>query len=186
MMKNLLIKYEDGINLYATFSVKANVTGKVILSMMILLLLTIYFFVASTITKDDLREMLIPLILIFFLIIFFPVRYLLWNLFGKETLIINTKTVSYSYDYGILKTNLKTIHFDKLGTGFQFVKEQDEIESGKLIFYNYREKDNLPEIIHQTSVILNIIDIHKIDMELSKIFANEFNEKNGFIPYSEN
>lgn len=185
-MRNLVVKYDDGINFYATFSVKANVTGKVILSTMILILLTMYFFVASTITKEDLREMLFPMILISALIIFFPIRYLLWNLFGKETLIVNTKTVSYRYDYGILKTNLKTVHFERLGTGFQIIKEENEIESGKLLFYNYRGEDNLPEIIHQTSVLLDTIDIQEINMEISKIFANEFNEKNDFIPYSEN
>jgi hypothetical protein len=99
---------------------------------------------------------------------------------------VNTKTISFCYDYGILKTNLKTIHFDRLGTGFQIIREENDIEIGKLIFYNYRVKDNLPEVIHQTSVLLDNIDINEIDLEISNLFVNEFNERNGFIPYSEN
>lgn len=183
-MKNVVIKYNNGLNLYATLSVKANITGKIIVAIMILTLLTIYAFIASTITKEHLRDMLFPLILMLALILYFPVRYLLWNLFGKETLIVNTKTVSYSYDYGILKTNLKTIHFDKLATGFQFIKEQNKIKTGNLVFYNYGTEDNLPEIIHQTSVLFEEIDILEIDMEISKIFLNEFDENINYIPHS--
>jgi len=185
-MRNTVNKHNDGINFYATFNVKANTFGKVVLSIMILILMTVFIFVVSTITKDDIREMLFPMIVIFILILAFPVRYLLWNFFGKETLIVNTKTISFCYDYGILKTNLKTIHFDRLGTGFQIIREENDIEIGKLIFYNYRVKDNLPEVIHQTSVLLDNIDINEIDLEISNLFVNEFNERNGFIPYSEN
>ncbi|WP_445452930.1 hypothetical protein [Flavobacterium sp. 25HG05S-40] len=185
-MRNTVNKHNDGINFYATFNVKANTFGKVVLSIMILILMTVFIFVVSTITKDDIREMLFPMIVIFVLILAFPVRYLLWNFFGKETLIVNAKTISFCYDYGILKTNLKTIHFDRLGTGFQIIREENDIEIGKLIFYNYRVKDNLPEVIHQTSVLLDNIDINEIDLEISNLFVNEFNDRNGFIPYSEN
>lgn len=185
-MRNTINKHNDGINFYATFNVKANTLGKVVLSIMILLLMIVYIFIISTITKNEIREMIFPMILIFVLILVFPVRYLLWNSFGKETLIVNTKTISFCYDYGIFKTNLKTIHFDRLGTGFQLIREENDIEFGKLIFYNYRFKDNLPEVIHQTSVMLDTIDINEIDQEISNLFVNEFDERNGFIPYSVN
>jgi energy-coupling factor transporter transmembrane protein EcfT len=185
-MRNLVHKHTDGINFYATFQVKANPVGKVVLSLMILILITVYIFVVSTITKNDLRAMLFPMILVFVLILLFPVRYLLWNLFGKETLIVNTKTISYRYDYGILRTNLKTISFDGLGTGFHVVRKENTMEYGKMLFYNYRKEDNVPQLIHQTSVLLDTIDCNEINLEISSLFMNDYNQNNGFIPYSEN
>lgn len=185
-MRNIVHKHNDGINFYATFQVKANPVGKVVLSLMLLVLMTVYIFVVSTITKNDLRETLFPMILVFVLILLFPVRYLLWNLFGKETLIVNTKTISYRYDYGIIRTNLKTIPFDRLGIGFHVERIENTMEHGKLLFYNYRKEDHLPVLIHQTSVLLDTIDRNEIDLEISSLFMHEGSENNGFFPYSEN
>ena len=110
-----------------------------------------------------------------FLFLVIPIRYLIWNLYGKENLIINSKTISYNYDYGFIRTNLKTIPFYHLGAGIELYKENKGIQEGKLILYNFRAQDNLPEIIHETTVLVNLEDVKEIDIEISKLFLKEFN-----------
>lgn len=131
-------------------------------------------------------ETLNKILILFILFIFLPIRFLAWNLFGKESLIVNTKTISYCYDYGIIRTNLKTIHYDRLGTGFLSNRKDNEKEFGNLIFYNYNKDNNLPEVIHQTSVLIELEKLKEIDLLIQIIFENEFNEKHGFTAYSLN
>jgi hypothetical protein len=185
-MKNTIEISSDGINVYAQLRVKANKVGQVILSVMIVLLVTLFFFLLASIDADELGSFLIPLVLIFTLIITFPVRFLVWNLVGKEHLIVNTKTINYYYDYGIIRTSMKTIPYERLGTGFEKVQAKNGIEKGNLLFYNFRKEDLLPQVIHQTTVLVDLEKIHQLDNEIQAIFLNEFQDKHGFIGISLN
>ena len=185
-MKNSISLRSDGINVYATMSVKANIIGKIILSILVTLLVVFFVFITSSIELQEFGKAIIPLLLFFGILFFFTFRYLFWNLFGKEELVINTKTVSYCYDYGVIKTNLKTVHYNKLGTGFVSCRVVDGVEFGNLKFYNYRKEDNLPDIIHQTSVLIDVQSINELYMLILQVYENEFFEKNNFIGFSIN
>ncbi len=130
--------------------------------------------------------MIIPFVIVLLLFIGLPLKYLLWNLYGYEELIVNTKTISWSYDYGFFRTNLNTVKYYRLGTGYEKVRGDEKDEVGRLVFYNYRETDNLPEIIHQTTVLINKAELKEFDKSITAIFRNEFLNENGFIPFSEN
>lgn len=91
---------------------------------------------------------------IFSLLYIFPIKYLLWNLFGKEHLIINTKSISHSFDYGFIKTNLSTQPVNRLETYYQQRMSDETNEFGQLVFYNYRQDNNLPELIYTTNALL--------------------------------
>ena len=186
MMKNSINLKSDGINVYATMSVKAKIIGKIVLSILIILLVVFFVFITSSIELQEFGKAIIPLLLFFGILFFFSFRYLVWNLFGKEELIINTKTISYCYDYGVIKTNLKTVHYDKLGTGFVSSRVVNGVEFGNLIFYNYKKEDNLPDLIHQTSVLIDVQRINEINMLIQQVYENEFFEKNNFIGFSIN
>lgn len=185
-MKNIIQKHSDGINLYSIFKVEASKTGKIILSICIIILLVVFVLVISTIEKQYIASAVLPILIFSGFMIIFPVRYLIWNLYGKENLIVNTKSISYFYDYGFFKTNLKTIFFYKLGTGFQFVREDEEGEKGRLLFYNYNKESNLPELIHQTSVLLDLVDVSEIDLEIKSLFEKPENADSNFYAFSEN
>jgi len=107
-------------------------------------------------------------------------------LFGKEYIIINTKSLSYYRDYGIYKTNLKTLRNNKLGTGFEWSRTFDNIEYGNLMFEKYNDENDLPEHLYTTSVVLKFENIEKIDKEISKLYKIKTNQEFGFHPISLN
>ena len=127
-MSNSTIKHSDGINLYVEFSVRAKPIGKIILSILILFTLAAFIIIFSTLDQEEIGKFIIPLSMPCFLFLVIPKRYLIWNLYGKENLIINSKTISYNYDYGFIRTNLKTIPFYHLGTGIELYKENKGIQ----------------------------------------------------------
>ncbi len=111
---------------------------------------------------------------------------MLWNLFGKENLIINTKSLSYYRDYGVYRTNLKTLKHKRLATGFEWARTFDNIEYGNLIFEKYNDENDLPEHLYTTSIILNFESIEKINKEISKIYEIRMDEELDFHPISLN
>jgi len=185
-MKNTIEIDTDGINVYAKLGVKANMIGKIILIILLALVFLILGFAATLTDEEEIGKLIIPLLIILTLIIAFPVRYLIWNIYGKENLVVNTKTISYNYDYGIIKTNIKTINFHRLGTGIETVQKENGIEKGHLIFYNYREADNLPEVIHETTILIETEKIHELDMAIRTIFENETKEMPNNLNFSLN
>lgn len=107
-------------------------------------------------------------------------------MFVKEILLITTKSISYQYDNGIIKTNLKTITYNRLGTGFEKTKDHNGKMKGYLSFYDYDSQTNLRELIHQIIVLLELEKVAQLDSEISKMFVTEFNINNGFIVHSAN
>lgn len=65
-------------------------------------------------------------------------------------------------------------------------KYENGIEKGHLIFYNYREVDNLPEIIHETTILIETEKIQELDLAIQTIFDNEIKENPGNLNFSLN
>ncbi|GGF22063.1 hypothetical protein [Flavobacterium limi] len=175
-MKNTIEKHFDGINIHSTLKINSSKIGKIVLAIFLIIFLGVLSLVLSTLEKDEIASAIIPVLIISAIIIIFPLRYLIWNIYGKEVLIVNSKSISYYYDYGFFKTNFKTILFTRLGTQIEFVREYDGIENGRLIFYNYREIDDLPEEIHRTSILIDIVTLEVINCEITELF-----ESNNFL-----
>lgn len=185
-MNNRIKINTDGINIYVTLFVKSNKKGKIAMSIIVLILLFILGAMINETNDNNLKNFVFPITIFAILIIVFPVRYLIWNLCGKEHLIINTKSISYKFDYGIYQTNLKTILHKKLASGFELLRKDGEIKKGNLVFYDFRKKDNLPIQIYQTSVLLDKEKVNMIDAEIRQIYEDEFNEKYHLIGFSPN
>lgn len=185
-MKNEIIIHTDNLNVYATIKVKASIIGIRVLSFLIAIELIIFMTVLIQIKPDEVPSMIIPLILVLFFFIGLPVKYLLWNKYGQEFLIVNKKSVSWSYDYGIIKTNLNIEVFDKLSIGYEKVITIENEENGRLIFYNYDNENDLPVIIHQTTALLSKSDIELLNDQIFELFSSEFNGESRFIPFSDN
>ena len=185
-MKNRIEISSDGINAYAKISVNASQIGINILSGFIVIEIIILSGLLWQIKSEASILMIILILIGISIFLVLPIKYLLWNLYGNERLIVNSKSISWSYDYGFFKTNLQTVKFNRLGTGYEKIKGDNEEEVGKLIFYNYREEDNLPEYIHQTTILLNKSEIEKFDEAILSVFENEFFNEKGFIPFSIN
>ncbi len=143
-MKNKIKISTDGINAYAKIEVNASRIGTQILSFLLLVEIFVLIGLLTQIKSEEIVSMIIPFVIVLLLFIGLPLKYLLWNLYGYEELIVNTKTISWSYDYGFFRTNLSTVKYYRLGTGYEKVRGDEKGEVGRLVFYNYRETDNLP------------------------------------------
>ena len=104
------------------------------------------------------------------LIIFLPLKYAVWNVLGKETLIINKKSISYSYNFGFISNNLKTFPFTDLQINFEDILINEEKNFGKIYFYENDEKTELPKLLHNTSIYISEENYHKILVEIDHIF----------------
>lgn len=104
------------------------------------------------------------------LIIFLPIKYAIWNVLGKETLIINKKSISHQYNFGFISNNLKTFPFTDLQINFEDILINEEKNFGKIYFYENDEKTELPKLLHNTSIYISEENYHKILVEIDHIF----------------
>ena len=185
-MDNNIDIQSDGINVFATLKVGASKTGIRIVSIFILTEIIIFIFLANQAFSDKDIKMFLILITIFIIFIGFPIKYLLWNTYGKEYLIVNTKSLSFYYDYGFFKTRLRTIKFRDLASGFDKIHLKDNKEYGKILFYDYNKDNNLPELIHETTVILSSDQAEKLISEIHKVFLDQYFDEMDFVSFSSN
>ncbi|MGJ5643412.1 hypothetical protein [Formosa sp. S-31] len=179
-MRNEYEINSDGINIYLTLFVKSHPIAKTLLSIIVLTLIVFLIYIASTLSIKDEPKSVFGIIIFGIFIFFIPFRYLLWNLFGKENLIINTKSLSYNRDFGIYKTNLKTEYHERLSLGFEHTRTFENIEYGNLIFNTYNEKSDLPELLYSTSINLDLKKINEIENEIEKLYDIGINENTEF------
>ena len=136
--KNSLV-YTDGVCVYVSISENNPLMGKVALILADLLILSVLFF--------SVTEGIAGLIIFTVILLSFLTRYTLWNFWGKENLIINTKSVSYQHDYGLLKTSYTTkkIHSKLIVVCDKKEGVADMVQCG---FITYHEMNHLPTEIY--------------------------------------
>lgn len=185
-MKNELKINSDKNNVYADFSLKASRIGVFILGIMIIILIGLFFGLLSTSDPRDLKTMLLPIIFILALIVF-AVRYLLWNIYGQEFLVINPKSISYSRNYGFFKTKLNTILFDEMSI-FPFSIDMKDVDEpiGKLHFYNIVPDTKLRELKLESSIAVPVSELEKLMDQISSLFQQDNIRSQGFYGNSAN
>jgi hypothetical protein len=92
--------YSDDICVYVSVSANNGLTGKIALALADLLVFIVLYFAII--------EWIPGLLICTLLLLMLLTRFTLWSFFGKENLIINTKSVSYQNDYGFFKTPYTT------------------------------------------------------------------------------
>lgn len=178
MTNNTTELSSDGISLIVTFGIKAKRHGKILLSILLTAIISAFAFLFSKFTING--GAIIVMILVTVIIIVFPLRYLVWNIFGSEILVVNTKSISFQYNYGIFATQFNTIVYDRLMIEFEKVRDELDGEKGVIVFTNYRADTDLPEIIHTTTVLISQTQFNEIIDEIDKVFVLKyFEEFNG-------
>ena len=172
----------DGVNVYVNLSIKVDRISNIMVAGFNIIAISLFVLLVSAVEKQEVGKFIIPFAIMSILIIFFPLRYMLWNFFGKEILIVNTKCISWAYNYGFFKTNLKKIPFRRIATSYEFVRESGGIDFGRLQFINYSPLTNLPVTIHTTSVLAPKGDIEKIQNAIEQLFYQKDNSSISFSP----
>ncbi len=156
------------------------VAGKVLLGFTLLVGFGLFIYLLINLDFKEMGKASIPIILIPSFILFFLSKYLLWNIYGREHLVVNSKTLTYFYDYGFFKTVPTTINYRRLGIGYRITDRFEDENFGRMTFVNYNQDTNLPEGLHETSIEISETTVAEIERLLGKILFDEFNEGRGF------
>lgn len=174
MKENHFIMDSDGVCLYVTIGINADLPAKLILGSLNLILLGIIAYAVS-------KEM-IALIMFSTLCAILLIRLSFWNIFGKEHLVINTKTMMYQHDYGFFRTNPKLKFFQK---GLSVIrKEAAEVGNNAqitLVFQTFNTYD-LPEDVYQTALPIAKRNADLIIKAINSLFIEKITEDYSLPP----
>ncbi|MCD0489795.1 hypothetical protein LPB86_16245 [Pedobacter sp. MC2016-14] len=164
MSKNDLILRYDGICVYATSIIKASVAAKFVL-------LFLNLFVLGIITIFAIGQ--IPIAMLAFIVVeFFVIKYTLWNLFGEERIIINTKSLSYQQHYGLFTTTFQTLAINKKISVLVYEKITEKNQNYvKFAVESYNE-NNLSEVIYHSVLHLNESNFEKLIQHIDRLFID--------------
>lgn len=165
----------DDFNIYLKSSVPTKPLVKLLFTLFNLGILSALFWLAISMQQEK------PTPLIFLLPIGYLLsfgKYLSWNIFGIEHVIISSTHVSYQHNYGLWKSKFKTerYHFLEASPIDETVAKGDV----KLLFGSYQEKTKLPEILFQTSIPIKFEDYLFLLNRMDEIQLDEFSATNGF------
>lgn len=99
-------------------------------------------------------------------------RLTLWNLFGREYIIINTKSLSFKRKYGIFSGNLKVLPFSGL---HYTIKETDKYSGIPYGTINFAQHNQLGHSINlfTTSITLPIKQLNHLVEQIMFLFTLE-------------
>lgn len=158
------IRY-DGVCLYLSIKTQASVYAKLILCLLNIMLISL-IILSITVQIVALAIFLVALFLLL-------IRYTAWNFWGGEYVIINSKTISYQYDYGFLITAMttkkigKVLHSEKL-----VVHQYGKPEQQTIVFSTYDENE-LPETIYQLAIPISDKDAESVLLGVNIVFLDK-------------
>jgi hypothetical protein len=102
----------------------------------------------------------------------------LWAFWGKENLIINTKSLSYQHDYGFFKTRytVKSIHARLIVIS---QKTDDEVRCS---FVSYQESNDLPLEIYSMTLPISEKECERINTLIEELYVDRLSDDYEF-PY---
>ncbi|MCW3789164.1 hypothetical protein [Plebeiibacterium sediminum] len=184
-MNNKTNIHFDGICIYLHSQVGSALIGKIILIIMNLIAWSAYIFGMTQVPGEELKSFVIPFIIIFIILVFIVGRFTCWNLWGEEFVRINTKSLSYSRSYGFISTTEKVIKLNTLSVSYEKVRFFNDVEHGRLLFFDYDELNN-PIEIFQTTVLISKPKIDEVLDTLHDLFEAEKSDVSEVCPFSLN
>lgn len=179
-MKNSARVSNDGICVYLDTHIVLSGAQKAILILLNLLFLSVCIIIAFALllTKPTPWEIFVAVILIPGIYSVSLGRYTLWNLFGSEHLIINTKTIAVSRNYGLFHTPWKSYQFRKLFYNVRIVDDRPDNLLGTIEFTSHNQFD-LPILIMTTSINVPVTALNELIAQLEHVFAIENLDESG-------
>jgi hypothetical protein len=99
----------------------------------------------------------------------------LWNLFGKELLIINTKSLSYQHTYGFYVTPLETKRiYRAMNISLIPTTEKPGKPLYNLVFESFNSND-LPEELYRTALPITAEELEKLKSYLRRVYIEKVN-----------
>lgn len=96
-------------------------------------------------------------------------RFIFWNIFGKESIVIAPGSITYSRSYGILRMPSKVITFNQLFTEIEIMRQEEESKSGILHFYDRIQANGQLKRIFSTAVYLPEVQLKDFEIKLAEL-----------------
>ena len=107
----------------------------------------------------------------------------LWYGFGKEKLIINTKSLRYQYMYGLYTTKIETQPIKRaLNVSLTPSRERNGLEYFNVIFETYNKFD-VPEEIYRTSLAITRAEFAILKLSLRALYFEKVDPDYHRQPY---
>ncbi len=171
-MNNKYSTYKKDKNFCLLLRIKSPRIVNFILCVINIVLLSFYILLLVSIGLESLKTAVL-LTFLFGALLFGSLRLLLWHLYGEELLVVNNKSISYQFNYGVYETKLISIKTTEFQYGFVSEKIEDGQELGFLQFRGNHEETGLPIIIHQTTILLTKDEYQKIVEDIADFFEEE-------------
>jgi len=171
-MKDKCTYTTDGVSVYLDLTLVSSLTGRIILVILNLILWTGFILIFSFIPKEEISSFIFPAILIIAFLIYVPLRFTLWNIWGKEFIRVSPRSISHSRSYGFFSTKEKTIDINRFGFGYEVTKKFGGEDYGTFYFYNYQDNDN-PELIFENSIHISKETAEEITELLDSLIKKE-------------
>ncbi len=185
-MKNQITISNNGSSILLDLVLKSDKRGKIVLTVFVALLIGVAVFALSNAPRTAFPKIILPAMILWGLIFYFPVRYLLWNLFGSETFAITTRSISVERSYGFYRTRIESFPFTKLYITFDTAHRFDGGEYGTMGFHGRDPTTGLPVPLVQTTVIASKADLNRVQEEINKMFHQEKMKGAGLPTFSLN
>ncbi len=116
----------------------------------------------------------------------FSGRFVFWNVFGKESITVTRKSISYFRHYGLFRTPARVIPFSLLATEIEVVREDGPKEFGILNFYDRIETNLQLKQIFSTAVYLPVEQLREFEDRLIHLFQHRETDAQRWLSYSLN
>jgi len=165
--------WTDGVCVYVSAKVSNPILGKIALVIADAMILSVAILAI---------KIRIPGLLLFSMLpLFFLAKYTLWNFFGRETLIINTKSFSYQHDYGVIKMAFVTKKIANKIIVKALPVETDDTENPlQLSFISYHKENDIPFEVYHTSLYFSEKEAIYINSLIQQLFIDELSKNNEF------
>lgn len=176
-MHNVAEIHNDGVSVYFNSAVIPKKSARIILIIINLLVLMLYIALLLGIAGELKGGGLVSIFVII------PTLYAitlgkstLWNLYGKEHIIISTNTITSYRDYGFFKTGIKQYPYKKLYYEIEIQREDKDLST--IHFINHTET-GVPVILFSSAVFVPTNKLHELVEQLNVVFAIEHLTKDG-------
>ena len=175
-VKSSNLIFSDGTCVYATFESDLKPISKWMLLLLNVVAYSGLIISFSLMTASDRITFLFPTLIMIGLLLATLTKTTLWNIYGRESIIISTKSVSYYRDYGWFTSQKKTEEFQiKLLLHFKEEGVKDQESMGLLHIVTHDEQD-FPITIFESNIKTEKAQFSKLCKLVKQLFTVDENK----------
>lgn len=171
MLSNSLSLQEHPTFIKLTLQVRTAVSARSVLAVCAALTTLLFALIAGTVEIDDNHAgVLLGVTAAFGALVVLPWWYLIWNTYGKEHLLITTKSITHQLDHGFVLLRPKTHLHRELLVDLDLRDPGAPRSMGSLVFARLNERTGIPEEIMRTTILLRSEDLSSIRAAIARLY----------------